>query len=181
MIFALLDRDGTLIEECHYLCEPEKVRLLPGVAEGLLMLRSLHMGLIMVTNQSGIGRGYFDDAAVDAVHRRLAELLGREGVALDGIYICPHAPEEECSCRKPLPGLALAAASDHGFNTAEAFVIGDKACDVELAVNIGATPILVRTGYGAQQEKELSIPGLLCADTLKEAARKITALLSEKK
>jgi len=174
---VFLDRDGTLIEECHYLHEPYKVRLLPGVVSGLRALQRLGLVLIMVTNQSGIGRGYFDRAAVDAVHNRLLQLLSKEGVTIDGIYLCPHAPEEKCACRKPLPSLALRAAEEHRVSMVASFVIGDKACDVDMALNAGATPILVRTGYGAEQEKKLISPGILCVDSLDEASQAIESHL----
>jgi D-glycero-D-manno-heptose 1,7-bisphosphate phosphatase len=172
---VLLDRDGTIIEECHYLSDPEKVRLIPGVAEGMRALQVLGLPLIIITNQSGIGRGYFDMAAVEAVHKRLLELLALEAITIEGVYICPHAPEEQCTCRKPLPGLALRAAEECSFDPALSFVIGDKVCDVELALNLGATPVLVRSGYGAEEEKKLDLPGLICVDTLCEAAEKIKA------
>jgi histidinol-phosphate phosphatase family protein len=170
---VLLDRDGTVIEECHYLCDPAEVKILPGVAPGLRALQELGLLLIIVTNQSGIGRGYFDRAAVDAVHERLLALLADEGVTIDAIYTCPHAPEDDCTCRKPLPGLALRASEEHNFSPGASFVIGDKACDVELALNMGATPILVRTGYGAEHENKLNCTGFLCVDTLEDASKAI--------
>jgi len=150
--FALLDRDGTVIHERHYLADPADVELLPGAARGLRQLRRLGFNLVLVTNQSGIARGYFDRPQLERIHARLIDLLAAKGVALHGIYICPHLPEANCMCRKPRPGLALQAAAEHGFNPAHAIVVGDKPCDVDLGRAIGARSFLVRTGYGTTFE-----------------------------
>lgn len=147
--FVLLDRDGTIVVERNYLSRPEQLELLPGAAEGLRALREMGFGLVVITNQSGVGRGYFSAAELDRIHSRLREMLAAEGVTLDGIYCCPHTPEDNCDCRKPKPGLALAAARDLGFDPASAIVVGDKACDIDLGRNIGAATFLVNTGYGA--------------------------------
>jgi len=150
--FALLDRDGTVIHERHYLADPADVELLPGAARGLRQLRRLGFNLVLVTNQSGIARGYFDRPQLERIHARLIDLLAAKGVALRGIYICPHLPEANCMCRKPRPGLALQAAAEHEFNPAHAIVVGDKPCDVDLGRAIGARSFLVRTGYGTTFE-----------------------------
>jgi D-glycero-D-manno-heptose 1,7-bisphosphate phosphatase len=152
--FVLLDRDGTLNVEKHYLSDPDQLELFPAVVPALKRLRELGYGLVVLTNQSGIGRGYFGLDAVDRVHDRLRELLAAGGVSVDGIYICPHGPDEACDCRKPLPGMARQAMADFGFDPAQAIMIGDKAADVDLGHAIGATSILVRTGWGADTEKE---------------------------
>lgn len=151
--FVLLDRDGTLIAERNYLARAEDVELLPATARGLRLLNHLGLGLAVLTNQSGLGRGYFDQAALDTVHTRLSQLLAGEGVSLAGIYVCPHIPEDDCDCRKPRPGLAQRAAAELNFDPAASFVIGDKACDIELGQSLGATTFLVRTGYGALHEQ----------------------------
>jgi D-glycero-D-manno-heptose 1,7-bisphosphate phosphatase len=151
--FVLLDRDGTVNVERHYLASPDGVELLPNAAAGLRRLRELGFGLIIVTNQSGLGRGYFCQSALDAVHQRLHELLTAERVVLDGIYYCPHTEEAGCCCRKPRAGLALRAAAELGFDPAESIVIGDRPSDLELGWGLGAVSILVRTGYGAASEK----------------------------
>lgn len=148
--FVLLDRDGTLNEERHYLSDPDDMALIPGVAEGLRRLRDLGLGLVVVTNQAGIAYGYFDEARLDAIHDRLRALLAAEGVTLEGIYHCPHGPNDGCACRKPRPGLALAAAREHGFDPARSFMVGDKAADMGVAAALGIPGILVRTGHGAE-------------------------------
>jgi D-glycero-D-manno-heptose 1,7-bisphosphate phosphatase len=152
--FVLLDRDGTLIAERNYLARVEDVELLPGAAAALRRLHDAGFGLAVLTNQSGLGRGYFDWAALDAVHAHLTLLLANEGVSLDGIYVCPHTPEDACDCRKPQIGLLQRAAEELHFDPAASFVIGDKPCDIELGRRIGAVTFLVRTGYGAFWEAE---------------------------
>ena len=134
---ALLDRDGTLIEHIPYLKDPEQVRLLPGTWEGLLSLRQQGYGLVMVSNQSGVGRGYFGVAEVEAVNARMQELLGAGGVQLDLLLYCPHAPEAGCECRKPAPGMARQASSQLGVSLAEGLVVGDSDCDMGLAQQLG--------------------------------------------
>ena len=152
--FVLLDRDGTLIAERNYLARVEEVELLPTAAQGLRLLQDAGLGLTVLTNQSGLGRGYFDWDTLNAVHARLVQLLADEGVSLDRIYVCPHTPEDECSCRKPQLGLAQRAAAELHFDLTESFVIGDKPCDIELGRRIGALAFLVRTGYGALWERQ---------------------------
>jgi D-glycero-D-manno-heptose 1,7-bisphosphate phosphatase len=135
---ALLDRDGTLIEHVHYLSDPEQVRLLPGVAEGLRALRELGYALAMVSNQSGVGRGLFSAERVDEVNARLAELLAQGGVRLDELLFCPHHPDEGCRCRKPGPAMAEEAARRLGGDLPRSIVVGDSDCDMLLAQAIGA-------------------------------------------
>ena len=168
--YVLLDRDGTMIVEREYLADPAGVELLPGAAEGLRKLQAAGFGLVVITNQSGIGRGFFDEAALAAVHVRMQELLTNEKITLDGIYHCPHVDEDGCDCRKPRTGLAMLAARKLGFDMATAFVIGDKAIDVELADAIGAVSILVRTGYGAATEQKGNCRPDYVADDLSTAA-----------
>jgi D-glycero-D-manno-heptose 1,7-bisphosphate phosphatase len=159
--FVLLDRDGTINAERNYLSSPGQLSLLPGAAAGLRALRGLGLGLVVVTNQSGVARGYFDEGQLTSIHERLHELLGAAGVELDGIYYCPHAPDDGCACRKPREGLALSAARELGFRPEECFVIGDKACDIELGNRLGATTVLVRTGHGEKAAAQLlANPGL---------------------
>jgi D-glycero-D-manno-heptose 1,7-bisphosphate phosphatase len=168
--FVALDRDGTINVECHYLSSPDQVELLPGAAAGLKALRDLGLGLVVVTNQSAVGRGYFDAARLNEIHDRLRELLRAEGVEIDGIYVCPHQPECACDCRKPLPGLLLQAAQEWGFEPARSLVIGDKPCDIELGQAVGATTILVRTGYGAEHEAAGTVrPDFVAADLIAAA------------
>ncbi len=179
--FVVLDRDGTIIVERQYLSAPDQVELLPGAGTGLRAMRDLGLGLVIVTNQSAVGRGYFDIARLDEIHGRLRELLAAEGVEIDGIYICPHRPEDGCGCRKPLPGLLLRASQELGFDPARAFVIGDKPCDIELGQAVGATSILVRTGYGAGHETARTVTPDYVADSLLNAAEFLQRSLAGRK
>lgn len=141
--FVLLDRDGTINVDKHYISRPEQVELLPGAAAGLKELSRLGLGLIVITNQSGIGRGYFDEPSLHAVHERLQMLLREADVSLDAIYYCPHDPSEGCECRKPAAGLIRQAVADFSFDPSEAFVVGDKSSDIELGQAVGATTLYV--------------------------------------
>lgn len=174
--FIILDRDGTIIVERNYLSDPAQVELLPRAAEGLRQLQKMGFGLVVVTNQSGIGRGYFTEAQLSRIHQRMSELLLAEEVILDGIYVCPHRPEERCSCRKPQPGLLLSAAADMAFEPSECFVIGDKPCDIDLGRRVGATTFLVRTGYGHQAALENTCHPDYIATDMAEVSCTITRL-----
>jgi len=183
--FVVLDRDGTINIEREYLSAPEQLELLPGAVCGLRHLRKLGLGLVVITNQSGVGRGYFDRAGLDLIHQRLCALLAAEGIQLDGIYVCPHHPSEGCTCRKPQPELLEKAAREHQFKPAEAFVIGDKVIDIELGQQVGATTLLVRTGYGAQvaalAAAQMAVTGDYVVDDLANAAAVIERLLNTDK
>ncbi len=146
---VFLDRDGTLIIEKNYLSDPEQVCLEDGVVAGLTILQQRGHPLIVLSNQSGIGRGLFDAGAAQRVNDRVAELLRGCGIDILAWYMCPHAPEARCACRKPSAGMALAAARDWTLVLEGSFVIGDKAADLELADAIGADGLLVTTGHGA--------------------------------
>ena len=145
-----LDRDGTIVDDPGYLADPDALGLLPGAAAAVARLNGLGT-VILVTNQSGIGRGYMTRDVVDAIHRELAKKLAAEGAHLDGIEICPHHPDEGCDCRKPKPGMVLRARPSLGAHGTE-YVIGDKPADVELAHAAGCVPVLVRTGEGAETD-----------------------------
>jgi D-glycero-D-manno-heptose 1,7-bisphosphate phosphatase len=174
----VLDRDGTINVERHYLATPGEVELLPGAAEGLRHLRDLDLELIVITNQSGVGRGYFTEHTLALIHDRLIECLDAEGVRLTDIYICPHVPTAGCACRKPGPALLEQAGREHGFSPRDAFVIGDKVSDVELGRRAGSTTLLVRTGYGAETARRGPVPADYIVADLREAARVIERLIA---
>jgi D-glycero-D-manno-heptose 1,7-bisphosphate phosphatase len=164
-----------LIAERHYLARVEDVELLPNTVRGLRLLHNLGLGLVVLTNQSGLNRGYFDKSALEEINSYLRSQLADAGIELAGVYVCPHTPDEGCSCRKPEPGLAQRAAAEFYFDPSAAFVIGDKRCDIELGRRLGSTTFLVRTGYGAQCEKEGVRADHNVADVL-EAAQVICRL-----
>jgi histidinol-phosphate phosphatase family protein len=179
--FAILDRDGTLIVERHYLSDPAQVELLPGVADGLRRLRDLGVGLMVATNQSAVGRGVFDRERLDQIHRRMEEMLAAEGIRLAGIYVCPHTPDDNCSCRKPLPGLVEQASQELGFDPKNCFAIGDKECDIELGRRTGAATFLVRTGYGARLADAGTVSADYVVNDLAEAAQVVEHLLTRQR
>lgn len=151
---VFLDRDGVIIEEKGFVFEPDDVVLVDAAAEAIIRMSSMGLKIVVLTNQSGIGRGLFNEESYKKVLRRMVQLLEKSGARLDGVYHCPHAPWEGCDCRKPKPGLALKAAKDLGISLSRSFVVGDKRSDMELARAIGSKGILVRTGYGLRTEME---------------------------
>lgn len=146
--FVILDRDGTIIVEKNYLSDPDEVELLPGAAKGLKRMREMGLGLVVITNQSAIGRGFLDTARLAQIHERMRRLLEEQGVFLNGIYFCPHLPEKACDCRKPGTALLELAGRELEFCVRHSFVVGDKECDIALGKRAGATTFLVLTGYG---------------------------------
>ena len=176
---VFLDRDGTLIVEKDYLSDPAGVSLEAGVIEGLALLQSRGHPLIVLSNQSGIGRGFFDERAAARVNARVAELLKARNIDILGWYMCPHAPEQGCDCRKPLPGMALAASRDLKLELAGSFMVGDKRADLELADAIGATGILVTSGHGRSAVDWARGAGRPVFDDFRAAAGYIAAHGSE--
>jgi len=176
--FVVLDRDGTIIVERGYLSSPDQVELLPGAVAGLRAMGEMGLGLVVVTNQSAVGRGFFDMPRLEKIHGRLRELLAADGVELDGIYVCPHTPKDGCNCRKPLPGLLFQASRELEFDPARALVIGDKPCDIELGRGCGATTVLVCTGYGAEHKTARTVMPDYFADDLMEVAEIIPRWLA---
>jgi D-glycero-D-manno-heptose 1,7-bisphosphate phosphatase len=134
---VFLDRDNTLIHDPGFIHEPEKVRLLEGVVEGLKLLKEAGFLPVVISNQSGIGRGYFTEREFWAVNARLNELLAPHGVQIEDFFFCPHRPDENCDCRKPSPRLVFEAARKWGIDISESFVIGDRDSDLMLAFNAG--------------------------------------------
>src|SRR5262249_23400709 len=141
---VFIDRDGTIMEDCDYCSDPKDVRIFPGVLEALQRLKSRGFKLIVITNQSGIGRGLFTLDQYRAVEAEVLRQLG-DGL-IDATYFCPDAPGQHSSCRKPAPGMIVKAARDHQIDLSHSFLIGDKEIDVECAHNAGVRAIRVQTG-----------------------------------
>lgn len=171
---VFVDRDGTLMVERNYLADPDGVELVPGAAAALALLRESGYALVVVTNQSGIARGTYTLADYHAVAARLDQVLQEAGVPVDGTYFCPHHPDitGPCACRKPDTGMYVQAAGDLGLDLTRSWYVGDKVTDVLPAVSLGGRGILVRTGYGAEQQTGVP-PGVSVADDLVAAARLI--------
>lgn len=143
-----------MIEDVDYLSRPEQVVLFPGVGKALRQLRDAGFTLFIVTNQSGVGRGYFTLADVDQVHLHLAQILSKEGADFAKIYVAPEAPGKPSRGRKPLPQFLFDARDEYGVDVAQSYVVGDKMSDLQCGWNAGAKKsILVRTGYGREVEQ----------------------------
>ena len=150
---VFLDRDGVLIEERNYLSRVEEIAILPGVGKALSRLRDGGFLLFMVTNQSGVGRGYFTLADVERVHRHLTDDFAREGVRFERIYVAPETPEQPSRGRKPSPQFLFDARDEFGLDLTQCYMIGDKLIDLQCGWNAGVKKsLLVRTGYGAELE-----------------------------
>ena len=156
---VFLDRDGTIIEEIGYLDRVERVVFYPWTVDAVRALNRAGLPVVLVTNQSGVARGFFSESVVEAVHRHIASMLEAGGAHIDAYYYCPHHPDgkvqgyaQHCDCRKPGRGLVDRAALELGIDPTRSFVVGDRWLDVALARAVGAQSILVRTGYGLTEE-----------------------------
>jgi D-glycero-D-manno-heptose 1,7-bisphosphate phosphatase len=177
------DRDGTLLVETGYLLHPSMVKPYHFAAEALRLVKEAGFLLVVVTNQSGIARGYLKEADLEAIHARMAALLAEEGVGVDAVYYCPHHIEgsvpgysTRCDCRKPGSAMGQRAAAQHGIDLRRSYVVGDKVSDFLFGRNLGAGSCLVRTGYGDTESRRLVQLGLEDAhifDNVLEAAKYI--------
>jgi len=175
-----LDRDGTVIEERHYLADPGGVSLVPGVPEALLRLRELGFALVLVTNQTGIARGLYTLSDYRRVAAEVERQLAGAGIVMDGVYFCPDGPAEdpETTCRKPSPVMYRTAARELRLRTRGSYYVGDKRTDVLPATELGGTGILVRTGWGRQEERGLE-DAYHVVDDIRAVARLVARLERE--
>ncbi len=167
-----LDRDGVINVEVNYLHEPDKVELIPGVVEALRLIHSRGYLALVVTNQAGVAKGYYPESDVQAVHRRITELLEAAGTGVDGFYYCIHHPDFTggCDCRKPAPGMLLRAAAEHDVDPAGSVMVGDRLSDIAAGRAAGCREnILVRTGYGAECIRTQDVAGIEVAEDLLDA------------
>lgn len=178
---VFLDRDGTINEEREYLWRVEEFSLITGAAEAIRLLKGAGYLVVVVTNQSGIGRGYYSEVDLERLHDHMHAELESLGVAVDACYFCPHHPQhgvgdygKDCSCRKPLPGMLLQAAAELGIDLASSWMIGDKKGDIDAGQAAGCRAILVRTGYGASESAGIPVE-VPVADDLLAAARMIVS------
>ena len=165
-IAVFLDRDGTINEDVGYLDSPERLKLLPSAAEAIRQLKEHRLKAVVLTNQSGVARGYYSVETLKAIHHRLEQLLTEQGARLDGIYYCTHHPDDDCDCRKPSLGMVETACRELSIDLSRSYMIGDKITDLQLARNAGAKGILVLTGYGKDQITGLdpSLPDFVARD-----------------
>ena len=171
---VFLDRDGTLMEEKEYLHRPEEVAIFPGAGAALKQLQEAGFALFIVSNQSGVGRGYFTMADVELVHRWLVGEFAREGVRFEKIYVAPEAPDQPSRGRKPSPQFLFDAREEFGVDLGRSYIIGDKLIDIECGWNAGVKKsVLVRTGYGAEWERKSpdKLARAVVVDDLAAAAR----------
>ena len=162
---VFLDRDGTINEQMGYINHSSRFVLLPGAARGIRLLNEAGFLALVVSNQSGVARGYFPIELVHEVHERMRRALGAAGAEVDGVFFCPHHPAGEvpeyaveCTCRKPKPGLIHQAESRFRIDMTRSYVIGDRVSDLELAAECGLKGILVETGYG-RGDRQYVLPG----------------------
>ncbi|MBI4428834.1 MAG: D-glycero-beta-D-manno-heptose 1,7-bisphosphate 7-phosphatase [Ignavibacteriales bacterium] len=155
------DRDGTINAEVDFLSDPDELELLPGVAEAIREANELGLKVFVITNQSGIARGFLSEHDLEKVHKKLRALLSVRGARIDKIYYCPHHPEfgkqpynVACDCRKPNTGMLKAAARTFGVDLLKSFVVGDRFVDMKAGENAGCTTVLVLTGYGEAEREE---------------------------
>jgi D-glycero-D-manno-heptose 1,7-bisphosphate phosphatase len=172
-----MDRDGTVSEEIGYMYHAGLYRLFPWTADAIRRINNAGFKAVLITNQSGVGRGLFAEATVHEVHEILRTELARAAAHLDAIYYCPHKPETGCECRKPLPGMLLKASADLNIDLTRSFMIGDRYIDIQTGLAAGARQVLVRTGDGAAEiEKHArtsSIQPDFVADNLLDAVNAI--------
>ena len=168
---VFLDRDGTIIEEVGYLDRAERVEFYPWTIDAIRAFNRAGLAVVMISNQSGVARGFFTEAVVDHVHTRMAAMLAEGGARIDAYYYCPHHPDgsvaalaKVCDCRKPARGLVDRAVAEFGVDPAQSFVVGDRWLDIGLARTVGARGVLVRTGYGEREEAKP--PNGLSADAI---------------
>lgn len=184
---VFIDRDGTISEEVGYINHPSRFRVFDYSAEAIKLLNNSGRLAVVVTNQAGVARGYFDEAMIQTVHRRLGEDLASGGAKLDAIYYCAHHPSVgeppyrfDCDCRKPKPGLIQRAAKDFDVDLAASWMIGDRYSDIELAHNAGVNSAFVLSGYGRgeweHQRASWTMQPELVAETLLEAVKRIVAM-----
>ena len=167
---VFLDRDGTIMEDSNYVGDVTRVVLIAGAAPALKRLQDAGYQLFIITNQSGVGRGYFTREAVEAIHAHLDEYFGSAGVRFDRYYVCPHHPEDNCDCRKPKPRFLIEAAREYGLDLSRCFMIGDRASDIQAGATAGAKTVLVLTGGGRETLAKQEAKPDFVAEDIGEAA-----------
>ena len=172
---AILDRDGTIVVDRGYLSDPAGLTFEPGAAEGILWLHEHGYRLVVITNQSGVGRGFFPMDRVEAMNARLRAMVEEIGARLAGIYVCPHAPSDGCDCRKPAQRLMQQAAAELGFAPASSVVIGDKQSDVDFGRRAGAKTVLIAGSDAVRQDAVRQDAADLITPDLLTAARALTS------
>jgi len=171
-----LDRDGTIIEEVGYLQEPQNLHIIKGAAQAIRLLNEENLLVVMITNQSGIERGYYSENMLKEIHLELFDQLAIREAHIDAIYYCPHHPDINCNCRKPKVGMIDQAVERFGIDLQSSWVIGDKSSDIAAGKYVGSNTVLVLTGYGKWTQDQMTedrvLADYVCQDLL-EAVRMI--------
>ena len=174
---VFIDRDGTMNRDVGYLSRPEDLEVFPFTRKAVALFKESGYLIVVITNQSGIGRGFYDEAALALIHERLRNEIG---VAIDGIYFCPHIPGGGCECRKPNLGMIEAACRELAIDMENSWMIGDKVLDIQTGFNAGLRTAMVLTGYGNKDRSKMADrPADIIADDLLAVAEKIVALSLE--
>ena len=158
---VFVDRDGTIAKDVPYCSCPEDFELLPRVAEAIRLLNQHNFKVIVVTNQSGIARGYFSEGMLAKIHQKMRDELAKQQAFVDAIYYCPHHPDEHCPCRKPKPAMILQAVKEHYINLKNSFIVGDAPIDIEMGRIVGCQTVLLHQG---QSKLEGKLPDYLATD-----------------
>ena len=172
---VFLDRDGTVIEDTHYVGALDDVVPIPGAAEALARLAEAGFALFVVTNQSGVAREYFSMSEVDAIHEHLARAWEAEGAQVTHFFVCPHHPDDGCACRKPSPKFLIDASKRYDVDLERSFMVGDSPADIGCGIAAGTRTVLVRTGKGADTENDPSVRADSVQDDFSAAADWILA------
>lgn len=177
-----MDRDGTVAEEIGYVLDPSKFTVFPWAGAAVRRINESGMAAVLVTNQSAVGRGLIDHTLVESVHERLVASLHGSGARLDGLFYCPHHPNDGCDCRKPNPGLLRRAGTELNLDLSRSFMIGDQYSDILAGQAVGARTVLVLTGHGGAQREAHSESGVqpdCFAPTLEDAVRWVLEMASQ--
>jgi D-glycero-D-manno-heptose 1,7-bisphosphate phosphatase len=177
---VFLDRDGTLNVDKGYVHRIEDWEWIPGAIDAIAVLKKAGFLVIVITNQAGIARGYYDEADMTNLHTRINEELQTHGATIDGFYHCPHHPEfsavRECECRKPMPGLIYKARQDFDIDLGRSWLVGDKASDIQAGLAAGIKSILVLTGYGNNDRNLLAANTISLTDIVAASSHIITRI-----
>ncbi|MEI6056067.1 MAG: HAD family hydrolase [Lentisphaerota bacterium] len=175
---CFLDRDGVLIEEKIYLASISDVYIFPETYDALKLLKDDGFKIIVVTNQAGVAKGYYDESTIPMIHEEIDRQLALAGVGVDAYYYCPHHPKGKvqeyaikCDCRKPAPGMILQAVNNFDIDLAKSFLIGDKMSDIGVAENAGCLGILVKTGHGKEHITKAQDAGIIVKENILEAVK----------
>jgi histidinol-phosphate phosphatase family protein len=153
---VFLDRDGTMARDVPYCSHPGDFELFPDTSRAVRLFNEHDYSVIVITNQSGVARGYFTEDVLEQIHRKMLHQLTEGGAHIDGIYYCPHHPDDDCKCRKPKPQMIMQAVKEHDIDLKRSFMVGDQPMDIQLGRNVGCRTVLIPSGAGQNDSKSPS-------------------------